>query len=151
MHSQLYNYARIFTAAQNLRQLEHGFSSALTALRAGTGRPERTVSGQAYDLQVRPMPEAALSGNTLQMATFTDLPPPHEPERPYLMAAYIGFRQMPMTLLQNFSATIFGLATFWTAVGAGIYVSYNTPDVGLGCRSGSLLLYGQCSYSYQIR
>jgi hypothetical protein len=141
--SQLYNYARIFTAAQNRRQLEHGFATALTSLCAGTGRPEKTVDGQPYDLQVRPMPEAALSGNTMQMAVFTDLPPPHEPERPYLMAAYIGFRQMPTDLFQNFMvACFFGMAVFWTAVGAGIYVSYNTPDTGLGCRSGSLLLYG---------
>lgn len=141
---QLYNYARIFTAAQNLRQLKHGFSSALVSLCAGTGRPEKTVNGQAYDLQVRPMPETALSGNTLQMAVFNDLPPPHEPRKPYLMAAYIDFRQIPLDLLQNFLiSAFFGLTIFWTAVGAGIYVSYNTSDVGIGCRSGFLLLYGR--------
>ena len=134
----------MFTAAQNLRQLKHGFESALTSLCAGTGRPEKTVNGQAYDLSIRPMQEAALSGNTMQMAVFTDLPPPHEPERPYLMAAYIGFRQMPSDIFQSFMiASLYGLTIFWTAVGAGIYVSYNTPDVGLGCRSGSLLLYGR--------
>ena len=103
-----------------LRQLEHGCSATLTSLCAGTGRPERCVNGEAYNADKRPMPEAALSGNTLQMAIFTDLPPPHEQQTPYTMAAYLGWRQMDIDLLQNsVLAFCFRLVVLWSALGSG--------------------------------
>ncbi|KZV78004.1 hypothetical protein EXIGLDRAFT_718811, partial [Exidia glandulosa HHB12029] len=41
-----------------------------------------------------------------------------------------------------FYASVTAIAMQWVTTGAGIYITYLTPTVGLGCRSGSFLAYG---------
>lgn len=38
--------------------------------------------------------------------------------------------------------SLVSLALVWLDIGMAIMISYNTPTVGLGCRSGSFILYG---------
>lgn len=104
-----------------------------------------------------------LQGDTRRMATTTDLVPNPKGETPMMMAAYVGWRQTePDLWLHLIIAHLFGYIILWSGVGAGIYVSYETPFKGLGelidgqqprnpylyafltgCRSGALLLFGE--------
>lgn len=115
-----YNYARFFTQAQVQRQLLHGFTSTLRNLNAGYGAPSITVGGSPFEATPRLPLEEAMSGTTEQMAAFTHLPPESERDVPYLMAAYMGWRQMDSEMvLHMLVSLISGLIVLWCAIGAG--------------------------------
>jgi hypothetical protein len=124
-----YNYARLFTQAQVQRQLLHGFTSTLRNLHAGYGAPTFTVGGAPFETNPRLPLEETMSGTTEQMASFTHLPPESERDVPYLMAAYMGWRQIDSEMvLHMLISLVSGLIILWCAIGAGQYVSSGCND-----------------------
>ncbi|KAJ7136656.1 hypothetical protein C8R44DRAFT_868783 [Mycena epipterygia] len=59
------------------------------------------------------------------------------------LIAFTAWSRIPTPAIQHMvGAAIVALFLQWGTTGAAIYVAYNTPAVGLGCRSGSYLIYG---------
>ncbi|KAJ7136667.1 hypothetical protein C8R44DRAFT_868792 [Mycena epipterygia] len=59
------------------------------------------------------------------------------------LVAFTTWSRIPTPAIQYMlGAAIVALFLQWGTTGAAIYVAYNTPAVGLGCRSGSYLIYG---------
>ncbi|KAJ7620425.1 hypothetical protein FB45DRAFT_930191 [Roridomyces roridus] len=111
----IFNYARIFTWFSFTEHVRSGFATAVRKFR---------------DDQPIPMTseEAAL------ICGF-------EPQQD--LTAFAAWNDVPTTAIQHMiGAALFALFLQWGTTGAAIYVAYSTPFVGIGCRSGSYLIFG---------
>ncbi|KAJ7500868.1 hypothetical protein B0H11DRAFT_1855744 [Mycena galericulata] len=62
------------------------------------------------------------------------------------LIAFTAWSRVRTPVIQHiFGAAFVALFLQWGTTGAAIFVAYNTPSVGLGCRSGSYLIYGIAS------
>ncbi|KAJ7136661.1 hypothetical protein C8R44DRAFT_868787 [Mycena epipterygia] len=111
----IFTYARIFTSFACTEHVGRGFAVSIEKFRKRA-----------------PIPEGAEeAANSCGFQPREDLP------------AFTPWSQIPTPAIQHmFGATIVALFLQWGSTGAAIYVAYNTPVVGLGCRSGSYLIYG---------
>ncbi|KAJ7886689.1 hypothetical protein B0H13DRAFT_1627864 [Mycena leptocephala] len=111
----IFNYARIFTWFAFAEHLGRGFENSINSFRAGAAIPSTTEEA------------AALCG--------------FKPQED--LVAFTAWSELPTPAIQHMLAAAF-LALFlqWGTTGSAIFVAYSTPAVGLGCRSGSYLIYG---------
>ncbi|KAJ6495233.1 hypothetical protein C8R45DRAFT_1094892 [Mycena sanguinolenta] len=67
-------------------------------------------------------------------------------EIPQHLGAFMSRTEIPAVAFQHiFFAAILALFLQWGTTGAAVFVAYWTPTIGLGCRSGSYLIYGIAS------
>ncbi|KAF7345250.1 hypothetical protein MSAN_01901600 [Mycena sanguinolenta] len=111
----IFNYARIFTWFAFADHVGGGFETAVEQFRAKKEIPTRPEDAAAR-CDFRPR---------------EDLP------------AFKAWSNIPHAAIHHMFYAA-GLALFlqWGTTGAAIFVAYTTPAVGLGCRSGSYLIYG---------
>ncbi|MCJ1241342.1 hypothetical protein MMC14_009346, partial [Varicellaria rhodocarpa] len=126
----IYNHARVFTWSQSARTFIHGFKSTLEKV-----RDYQDCQGAYWDPRLRS--ERKLSGTTAELAAYTALPL----NRP--IDAYSEFHKVqPHVWWYIIVAGCVSMFVQWGTTGSAILIAYLTPTVGLGCRSGGLLLYG---------
>ncbi|KAK7046418.1 hypothetical protein R3P38DRAFT_2507461 [Favolaschia claudopus] len=59
------------------------------------------------------------------------------------LAAFMAWGKIPHSALKRMGlAALVAFFVQWGTTGAAIFVAYHTPAVGIGCRSGSYLVYG---------
>ncbi|KAJ7608726.1 hypothetical protein FB45DRAFT_945782 [Roridomyces roridus] len=110
----IFNYARIFTWSAFTKHVHNGFESALSKFQRNAPIPLT--------------PEDA--------AAICDLEPQQD------LVAFEGRKNISATTIHHIlGAAFIGLFLQWGTAGAAIFVAYLTTPVGLGCRSGSYLLY----------
>jgi hypothetical protein len=111
----IFNYARIFTWFAFAEHVGGGFENSINSFRAGAAIPSTTEEA------------AALCGFRPQQD----------------LIAFTPWSNLPTPAIQHMLAAAF-LALFlqWGTTGSAIFVAYSIPAVGLGCRSGSYLIYG---------
>ncbi|KAJ7136748.1 hypothetical protein C8R44DRAFT_868868 [Mycena epipterygia] len=110
----IFTYARIFTSFACVEHVGRGFEESIKNFQAHAAIPEGAE-------------EAAES------CRFESRD----------LVAFTAWSKIPTPAIQHMiGAAIVALFLQWGTTGAAIYVAYNTPAVGLGCRSGSYLIYG---------
>jgi hypothetical protein len=111
----IFNYGRIFTWFAATEYVEHGFNTAITGFRARNSLPA-TTKGAA---------------ECCGWAEGKDL------------TAFRAWSELPGAALKHmWMAALMALFLQWGTTGAAVFVAYRTPSVGIGCRSGSYLIYG---------
>ncbi|KAJ7264052.1 hypothetical protein B0H12DRAFT_1102718 [Mycena haematopus] len=111
----IFNYARMLTWFAFAEHIGGGFESAIEQFRAQKKIP--ATSEEA----------AVLCGFRVR----EDLP------------AFKAWSDIPHAAIHHmFYAAALALFLQWGTTGPAIFVAYRTPAVGLGCRSGSYLIYG---------
>ncbi|KAJ6576151.1 hypothetical protein DFH09DRAFT_1031678 [Mycena vulgaris] len=59
------------------------------------------------------------------------------------LVAFTAWSKLPTLAIRNMGkAALVALFLQWDTTGAAVFVAYYTPAVGIGCRSGSYLIYG---------
>lgn len=133
----IYNYARVFTWWQLASTIDDAFWRTLDNV--GEGRVcDRTqlLQGLATPQWDPQYPSTNLEGDIRGTAQYCGLG-----TSPIL--AYPGWSAMPAEVYRRiFAASLWALFLQWGTTGASILIAYLTPTIGLGCRSGSYLLYG---------
>ncbi|KAJ6489826.1 hypothetical protein C8R45DRAFT_901438 [Mycena sanguinolenta] len=110
----IFNYARIFTWFAFADHIGRGFENAIEQFRAKKKIPAKPEDA-AERCGFRPR---------------EDLP------------AFKAWSSIPHAAIHHmFYAAVLALFLQWGTTGAAIFVAYTTPTVGLGCRSGSYLIY----------
>ncbi|KAJ7136662.1 hypothetical protein C8R44DRAFT_868788 [Mycena epipterygia] len=111
----IFTYARIFTSFACAEHVWRGFEASIEKFHAHASIPRETE-------------EAARSCGF------------HSRED---LVAFTAWSQIPTPAIHHmFGAAIVALFLQWGTTGAAIFVAYKTPTFGLGCRSGSYLIYG---------
>ena len=125
----LYNYARPFTWWQFASAIEQAFAATLANLRSGD-------NVQEHEWDMHQLPEPNLAGTATQVAKYCGFA-----TRPIL--AYPEWRHISAKVWHRILISgLVALFVQWGTTGPAIFVGYLTPVVGLGCRSGSYLIYG---------
>lgn len=132
----IYNYARVFTAARFAETVTYGFERALKAIADGkspNGKWRRyDGEGKRVDLHEN------LIGTTEQYARFCGFDQNLE-----LRESYASWSAIPKKVWRHVLVSILvALFVLWGTVGPSILIGMTTPAAGLGCRSGSYVLYG---------
>lgn len=133
----MYNYAKVFRFWQLASTVHMALSKTLDNLgqsRACRGIAQQGQEASTWDSNVPA--KSNLTGTAADTATFCGLGA-FNPKR------YPQWSEIPTTVYYRMIwASAAGLFLQWGTTGASIMISYLTPTVGLGCRSGSYLLYG---------
>ncbi|KAK6977395.1 hypothetical protein R3P38DRAFT_2581868 [Favolaschia claudopus] len=112
----VFNYARVLTWFALTRHIEDALATSIQNFRRGDAIPTTEIEA------------AELCG--------------FNPTRQDL-AAYIPWSNIPHFVFKRMIfATVIAIILQWGSTGAAIYIAYNTGTVGIGCRSGSYLIYG---------
>jgi hypothetical protein len=122
-----YNYARVFTWWRFATIVRDGFDTTINNI-----AHDRTCHGRQWDALLR---DENLTGDMQQTAAYCGLAP-DQPLAPYIenISADIWKRIL--------IASLFAIFMQWGTTGPAILIAYLTPTQGLGCRSGSYVLYG---------
>jgi hypothetical protein len=122
-----YNYARVFTWWRFATIVRDGFDTTIDNI-----AHDRTCHSGGWDLSLR---DENLTGDMQQTAAYCGLTP-DQPLPPYIedISADIWKRIL--------IASLFAIFMQWGTTGPAILIAYLTPTQGLGCRSGSYVLYG---------
>ncbi|KAF7349890.1 hypothetical protein MVEN_01289600 [Mycena venus] len=110
----IFNYARIFSWFTCVQNVGGGFETAIESFRVKAPIPLTAVDA------------AHCCGWS---------PRQH-------LTAFAPWSKLPTAFRHMFGAACVALLLQWGTTGAAIFVAYSTPPVGLGCRSGSYVLYG---------
>ena len=128
----IYNYARVFTFLQFSQTVISGFERALKNIQDG-----RSPRGpwRRHDQHGRVDIHHNLAGSRAQISAFSGYCGGTQ--------SYIAWSQVPGRIWRDMlvaaSAAVF---VQWSTTGASILVEILTPVNGLGCRSGTYLIYG---------
>ncbi|KAJ6449056.1 hypothetical protein C8R45DRAFT_1045347 [Mycena sanguinolenta] len=127
----IFNYARIFTWFAFAEHVREAFDTSIYRLRAK--EPITPVPPAPADPANLP-PEkltAQDAANCCGLAPSQDLRP------------FMPWEDIPSSAIQHiFYAALLALFLQWGTTGAALLMEYYTLPVGLGCRSGSYLIYG---------
>ena len=150
----IYNYARAFTWAQVAKSVFEAFDKTISNIQAGytCGDIMRVAAQQgnqqqnqhteekqqenlvSWDARKTALPN--LAGDSIKTATYCGID-----TRSIL--AYPKWGDITPGVWRDIVvASVFALIVQWGTSGASVLIAYLTPTVGLGCRSGSYLLYG---------
>ncbi|KAJ7841756.1 hypothetical protein B0H14DRAFT_2782486 [Mycena olivaceomarginata] len=111
----IFNYARIFTWFAFADHLGRGFETSIEQFRGQANIPVTS-------------PDAA------ERCGF---------QRREDLVAFMSWSDIPPAAIHHICyAALLSLFVQWGTTGAAIFVAYYTPFVGIGCRSGSYLIYG---------
>ncbi|KAE9378440.1 hypothetical protein N431DRAFT_400117 [Stipitochalara longipes BDJ] len=128
----IFNYARFITWWWVADTIERCF-----AVTAENLHLESPVSGKQWDHSKRI--NVNLSGTVEELEAYCGLTPNRQDRR----FAYIGFSQVDSAVwMRVLSAAVVAIIIQWGTTGPSIIIAFLTPTVGLGCRSGSYLIYG---------
>lgn len=132
----IYNYARVFTAARFADTVIYGFEEALKNIANGkspTGQWRRyDETGKRVDLQDN------LAGTVEQYARFCGFD-----KNPEVRESYASWRAVNKKVWRHILvSSIVALFVLWGTTGPSVLIGMTTPAAGLGCRSGSYVLYG---------
>jgi hypothetical protein len=128
----IFNYARFMTCWQVAETIRQSFETTRRNLQ------NRRPVGKAHSWTESS--EENLSGTKSQMASYCDL----SHDRPgFHDTAYPEFHKIdPCVWGRLLKAAAVAIILQWGTTGPSILIAFLTPTVGLGCRSGSYLLYG---------
>ena len=133
----IYNYARVFTAARFAETVTYGFEQALRAMADGkspTGQWRRYDLGEGKRVDL----EDNLVGTAEQYTRFCGFDQNLE-----IRETYAGWRAVPKKVWRHILVSILAaLFVLWGTTGPSVLIGMRTPAAGLGCRSGSYVLYG---------
>ncbi|KAJ7648783.1 hypothetical protein DFH06DRAFT_1209610 [Mycena polygramma] len=111
----IFNYARHFTWFAVATHVENGFDAAIASFQRGTPVPKTT----------------AMAARCCRWQECEDL------------SAFMPWSELPGAVInQMWLAAIAAVFLQWGTTGAAVFVVYWTPGIGIGCRSGSYLIYG---------
>lgn len=131
----IYNYARLFTWWQLASTLHTAFWQTLENVRTGEVVYE-TAQGQPRPVWDSQKPSSNLEGDIKGTAGYCGL---HKVP----VVAFPKWSDIPSPIYRRIlAASLWGLFVQWGTTGASILIAFLTPTIGLGCRSGSYLLYG---------
>lgn len=126
----IFNYARAFTSVRFTETVTGGFENAINYIqhrRAPGGRSWKPREGLRINM----------NGTIDELTDYCGLTTVKSEE------AYMSWDGVPGKVWQNICvAAVMALFVQWGTTGPSIMIGYLTPTVGLGCRSGSYLLYG---------
>ncbi|KAJ6507064.1 hypothetical protein C8R45DRAFT_816758 [Mycena sanguinolenta] len=130
----IFNYARILTWFAFAEHVERAFKTSLQRFRASNS-PVPTegtqISRTGEEQTTTPLATAEAAAMYCGLSVSQDL------------KAFASWEDIPSVALKHiFYAALVALFLQWGTTGAAIFVAYFTPAVGLGCRSGSYLIYG---------
>ncbi|KAF7341784.1 hypothetical protein MSAN_02033000 [Mycena sanguinolenta] len=139
----IFNYARIFTWFAFADHVERAFKVSLHQFRVSlrshatipepvtTDKTQISRTGTAQEGITWPLATAQAAASCCGLAVSQDL------------RAFASWEGIPSAAIKHiFYAALLALFLQWGTTGAAIFVAYFTPTVGLGCRSGSYLIYG---------
>ena len=131
----IYNYAKLFTWWQLASSIDSAlFRTIDNVSRARACSSTHNQPQPQWDMGI-PAPEN-LVGDSRGTAQYCGLD-----TQPIL--AYPAWGDIPSEIYKRIVvASVLALFLQWGTTGASIMIAYLTPTVGLGCRSGSYLLYG---------
>ncbi|KAF8218249.1 hypothetical protein K438DRAFT_1796555 [Mycena galopus ATCC 62051] len=132
----IYNYARFLPWTLAVEEVYYQFSEA--SERSQNYQP--VDSDKDWERGDRNMPVHRLNrrGSRAQVTAYVSLEPAEKYPRD---RSHWGSGVVSRFLL----AALTALSLTWGTVGAAIVVAFFTPTIGLGCRSGSYLIYGVLS------
>ncbi|KAK5163217.1 uncharacterized protein LTR77_010803 [Saxophila tyrrhenica] len=129
----IFNYARLFTWWQLASSIDHALFETMENVTRGVicaRTPPPTLPGKWTA-------ESHLRGDSGEVATYCNL------NINSSILAYPEWSTIPSKVYKRiFEAMFVALFLQWGTTGASIMIAYLTPTTGLGCRSGSYLLYG---------
>ena len=132
----IYNYARVFTAARFAETIIHGFDNAIKAIADG-----KSPTGQwrRNDLDGKPVHlHENILGTAEQYARFCGFEQNTE-----IRECYGAWGAIPKKVWRHILVSmIAALFVLWGTAGPSVLIGMTTPAAGLGCRSGSYVLYG---------
>ncbi|KAJ7736485.1 hypothetical protein B0H16DRAFT_1206045, partial [Mycena metata] len=111
----IFNYGRLFTWFAVTAHVEKGFDAAITSFQRRESVPKTTA-------------EAATCCHWRESED---------------LSAFTAWSALPGVVIKNmWMAAIAAVFLQWGTTGAAVFVAYWTPSIGIGCRSGSYLIYG---------
>ncbi|KAJ7624246.1 hypothetical protein DFH06DRAFT_1230060 [Mycena polygramma] len=111
----IFNYARLFTWFAVTTHVENGFDAAIASFQRGTPVPQTT----------------AKAARCCEWQECEDL------------SAFMAWSELPGAVINHmWLAAIAAVFLQWGTTGAAVFVGYWTPTIGIGCRTGSYLIYG---------
>ncbi|KAJ6559729.1 hypothetical protein B0H19DRAFT_1145688 [Mycena capillaripes] len=111
----IFNHGRLFTWFAVTAHVERGFDAAIESFQAGKPVPTTTKD----------------AANCCKLREHEDL------------WAFTAWSELPGDVIKHmWMAALVALFLQWGTTGAAVFVAYSTPAVGIGCRSGSYLIYG---------
>jgi hypothetical protein len=130
------NHARIHTSRTAARHIIDAFRAAKRKIEEGeapvSARAQRDVQDPERYWGTRNDISQFCDCELTALPVFKDLRRKGEAGEP------------PLSLVA-FGVALWAQVVTWGALGAGIFIAYQTPTVGLGCYSGSILIYGIAS------
>ncbi|KAJ7264121.1 hypothetical protein B0H12DRAFT_274609 [Mycena haematopus] len=140
----IFNYARVFTWFAFAEHVGRAFETSIHNMRI---RANRTVI--PVDLRIPPVADQVAILPETEKATTNPLLTAQNAAyccglaQSQDLRAFMFWEELPAAAIQHILYAAFvALFLQWGTTGAAIFVEYNTPAVGLGCRSGSYLIYG---------
>lgn len=131
----IYNYARVFTHARFAETISEAFASAIRNIH--TGKSPQGSWTQGLHLHQN------LSGTSRQISEFCGFDATARSYRQRSSKAYAEWSEIPSEVSRDMLiACLMALFVQWGTTGPSIIIGYLTASAGLGCRSGSYLLYG---------
>lgn len=128
----IFNYARFITWWWVADTIERCFAKTAENLHA-----ENPVAGGQWDHNNGV--NDILSGTVEELEAYCGLTPDQQNRR----LAYVGFAQVDSAVwMRVLSAAVVAIIIQWGTTGPSIIIAFLTPTIGLGCRSGSYLIYG---------
>ncbi|KAF7364460.1 hypothetical protein MSAN_01107400 [Mycena sanguinolenta] len=160
LEGPIFNYARIFTSFAFAGHVTKAFENSLSEFRIPPIEPVDTTNAPGTPVTLYAISEGPTTPPGGTSAT-TPLSPPGTAADVLLMTAQDAAYCCGLDLSQDlpafmswkdisetaafqhiFRAALLALFLQWGTTGAALYVAYKTPTVGIGCRSGSYLIYG---------
>ena len=136
------NYGRLHTSRVTAMYVIDAFKAAIENLKSGLN-PDNTTSPMSTPEEILALEDdRRFWGTRAQVAEYCglnlqpgSLPIFRESSQPGKLPPSVA----------AFIAALIALLVIWGALGAGILIAYQTPTTGLGCYSGSILIYGMLS------
>lgn len=136
------NYARLHTSRVTAMYVIDAFKAAMANLKRGLN-PGTTRSFMSTPDEIHALGEnGRFWGTPLQVAEYCgqNLQPSSLP----VFRNSFRSGKLPPSVAASI-AVLIAMSVIWGALGAEILIAYQTPTTGLGCYSGSILIYGVLS------
>lgn len=126
-----FNFARVFTSWHFANVVDEGFRTMIANIKA-----QRSPTGDRISSLLNL--DHHLVGNSVQLSRYCGFD-----ERDQAMHNFPPWSEIPSRLWRNMGVAAFiAMFVLWGTTGPSLLIAFLTPSTGLGCRSGSYLLYG---------
>lgn len=134
----IFNYARVFTWWQLARTVETALTMSVNNIATGQTCKQSSEKMTSPPWNMERRPEENLAGDSYTTAQYCGL----DLNRGQIIAYPEWSDIAPDVWKRIFAASIMAMFVQWGTTGAGILIAYFTPTQGIGCRTGSYLVYG---------